>query len=373
MHEIIGKHKSTLDTPCLVIDKKLLNANLMTLQQDANLANKNVRPHAKTHKCTKICRQQIETGAVGICVTKVSEAVILAEQNFKNTLITSPVVTSTKINNLMYCLKKDPQLTIVLDNIQNATTLNLVASNNNLKLNVLIDIDAGIGRTGIAFQNVLGFAQALCQFTSLNLKGIQCYAGNLQHIEDYKSRYNASTEVMKKAGKCINQLAAAGFNSEILTGSGTGTYEIDMQIPEVTEIQPGSYTVMDAEYFAIDSSKNVKHNKKFQPALTLITSVISANHATHVTCDAGWKALYEVPTKPLILNPKGYLYDWGGFGDEHGKITAVNNNKLPKLGDRLELMVAHCDPTINMYDYFYITENDIVVDVWPIDMRGKSQ
>lgn len=372
MHQIIDNHKSSLDTPCLVIDKKLLQANIKTMQQEANHAHKNVRPHAKTHKCTNICRLQIEAGAIGVCATKVAEAMVLAEQGFNNILITSPVVTPIKIEKLMYCLIRDPQLTLVIDNIENAATLNLAAKNNNLNLNVLIDINPGVGRTGIAYQHVMEFAQALKQFSNLNLKGIQCYAGNLQHIEDYKTRYNASIDAMKKAAQCVNQLKAAGFDCEILTGSGTGTYGIDMQIPEVTEIQPGSYTVMDAEYFAIDSSEHVKHNNKFQPALTLLTSIISVNHATHVTCDAGLKALYEVPTKPIVLKPEGYLYDWGGFGDEHGKITSINN-KLPKLGDRLELMVAHCDPTINMYDYFYITENDIIVDVWPIDMRGKSQ
>lgn len=372
MHESIGYPKLSLDTPCLVIDKPLLQANIKTMQQDAKFANKKVRPHAKTHKCTKICHLQIEAGAIGICATKVSEATVLAEQGFNNILITSPVVTPIKIDKLMYCLKRDPQLTVVIDNIENATSLNLSAKTNNFMLNVLIDINPGVGRTGIAYQHVVEFAQALKKFSNLNLKGIQCYAGNLQHIEDYKTRYNASMEAMKKAAQCVNQLKTTVFDCEILTGSGTGTYTIDLQIPEVTEIQPGSYTVMDAEYYAIDSSENVKHNIKFQPALTLLTTIISANHPTYVTCDAGLKALYEVPTKPIVLKPEGYLYEWGGFGDEHGKITSINNI-LPKLGDRLELMVAHCDPTINMYDYFYITENDVVVDVWPIDMRGKSQ
>ncbi len=373
MQDIIGKSKSLLDTPCLVIDKKLLVSNIEAMQFEVNAAHKNLRPHAKTHKCTQICQQQIDAGAIGICVTKVSEAVVLAEKRFKNTLITSPVVTPIKIEKLLQCLIEDSQLTVAIDNLENATVLNSSAKNSNLIINVLIDIDPGIGRTGISYDNVLEFARTLTQFSHLKLTGIQCYAGNLQHIQDYQTRYKTSFETMKKAAICVKQLKEAGFNCDILTGSGTGTYDIDMQILEVTEIQPGSYTVMDAEYYAIGSKENAHQNKKYQPALTLLTTVISVNQQSHVTCDAGWKALYEVPTKPIILKPNGYKYDWGGFGDEHGKITAINNTKLPQLGDRLELMVAHCDPTINMYDYFYITENDIVVDVWPIDMRGRSQ
>lgn len=370
MHEIIGKPKSLLDTPCLIIDKKLLLTNIEMLQKEAKKFNKNVRPHAKTHKCTQICQRQIEQGAIGICVTKVSEARVLAENGFKNTLITSPVVTPIKIENLMFCLSRDEQLTVVIDNIENAPLLNSSAKEKNLMLNILIDIDTGIGRTGISFGHVIEFANVVSRFSNLRLKGIQCYAGNLQHIKNYKTRFNKSNEVMQKAAQCANQLKEAGFNCDIVTGSGTGTYEIDMQIPELTEIQPGSYAVMDAEYFSI----NLKDNShKYQSALTLLTTVISTNQKTHVTCDAGWKALYEVPTKPIILKPSCYQYDWGGFGDEHGKITAINNTKLPKLGDRLELMVAHCDPTINMYNYFYVIENEIVIDIWPIDMRGSSQ
>jgi D-serine deaminase-like pyridoxal phosphate-dependent protein len=128
---------------------------------------------------------------------------------------------------------------------------------------------------------------------------------------------------------------------------------------------------MDAEYYTIGSSENATHFKKFKPAMTLLTTVISVNHGDSVTCDAGWKALYQVPTKPIILHPEGCEYDW--FGDEHGKITAKHQAALPSLEDKLELMVAHCDPTINMFDEFYVTENDIVTDIWPIDMRGKSQ
>jgi D-serine deaminase-like pyridoxal phosphate-dependent protein len=369
---VIGKPKTSLDTPCLVIDRNLLLENISNMQREVNVAEKKLRPHVKTHKCLEICKLQISAGAVGIAAAKVSEALILAEAGFKNTLITSPVISSQKIENLMRCLQNDAELTVVIDNIENATAIHTAAKSYNKKINVLIDIDPGLGRTGIAPQELMIFAQALKKLDHLNLHGIQYYAGNLQHIADYQQRCAASTEKMQQAAKALKQLRAAGFYCAILSGSGTGTYNIDLQIPEVTEVQPGSYTVMDAEYQTIGSAENPQHYKKFKPALTLLTTIVSANQKTHVTCDAGWKALYEVPTKPIVLKPAGYQYaDW--FGDEHGKITALKHFKLPKLGERLELMVAHCDPTINLFDVFYIIENGFVVDVWPIDMRGKSQ
>jgi D-serine deaminase-like pyridoxal phosphate-dependent protein len=123
---------------------------------------------------------------------------------------------------------------------------------------------------------------------------------------------------------------------------------------------------MDQEYSDIEYKES-----KFLPAMTMLTTVISANHDTHVTVDAGTKALYKVATKPYIISHPGLAYDWDYFGDEHGKVFPTNvHNLLPKLGEQVELLVAHCDPTINLFDHFYITENDIVIDRWDIDLRG---
>lgn len=369
----LGLHKTELDTPCLVIDKALLLDNINCMQQEVNQAGKNSRPHIKTHKCSEIAKLQVLGGALGVGAAKVSEAKVLADSGLKNTLITSPVVTEQKIATLQECLKKDAGLIVVVDSIENAKALNRAAKEVNTTLKVLIDIDAGIGRTGIQNSEVISFAKVLKPFGRLNLQGLQCYAGNLQHVESYQKRREASLSVMEKAAFTFNELKNAGFKVDILSGSGTGTYDIDLTIPEVSEVQPGSYTVMDSEYLTIGSKEDAHRYAKFKPAMRLLTSIISSNQKAHVTCDAGWKALYQVPTKPIVIQPEGYQYDWGGFGDEHGKITARAGAPLPQSGEVLELMVAHCDPTINLFDSFYVTENDIVTDVWPIDMRGKSQ
>ncbi|MCB1828553.1 MAG: alanine racemase, partial [Coxiellaceae bacterium] len=254
---------------------------------------------------------------------------------------------------------------VVIDNFENAKALNDAAKACQKTLTVLIDIDPGIGRTGIPYEQVLNFAKALSDLPHLKFSGIQCYAGNLQHIPNYKTREEASLEAMQKAAACLRELNQANIPCDILTGSGTGTYAIDLDVPEITEIQPGSYAVMDTEYYEI--------GLRFKPAMTLLTTIISANHKDHVTCDAGWKALYQVPTKPTVLDPQNLEYDWGGFGDEHGKIRTKQGGQLPKLGSLLTLMVAHCDPTINLFDQFYIMRNNEVIDIWPIDLRGKSQ
>lgn len=368
------KRKIELDTPCLIIEKSALEFNLNIMRQHSHKTNVNIRPHVKTHKCSKLAKLQIEYGAIGISAAKVSEAEALIQAGINNILITSPVVTENKIRRLISCIKKSPGTIVVVDNEKNLHDLNEAGQSIQSKINVLIDLDSGIGRTGIKSENALSFALKIGQFKWLNLMGIQCYAGNLQHIASYEERKNHSLQVMEMASNVVKQLKKSGIPCPILTGTGTGTYDIDIDASEVTEIQPGSYTVMDVEYSIIGSKTDKSSFSTFKPAMTLLTTVISSNRTEHVTVDSGTKSIYfDSQNKPKIISHKGLDYDWGGFGDEHGKITADKNYELPKNGEVLELIVPHCDPTINLYDKFYIVDNGVVEDIWEIDLRGKSQ
>lgn len=365
--------KSQLDTPCLVIDKHKLVSNL-ELMRAHGLKNKiNIRPHVKTHKCTELAKLQIEYGAIGISAAKLSEAEGLIHKGIRSILITSPIVTSEKINRLMACVQQAPDTIIVVDNEKNLYDLNEAAKALSSPINVLVDIDPGIGRTGVRPDYALNFALKISEYSSLNLVGIQCYAGNLQHISSYEERKNLSLNIMRNACNIAQRFRDHGLNCSIITGTGTGTYDIDIEA-SVTEIQPGSYTVMDVEYSAIGSKENNHCFHTFKPAMTLLTTVISSNRSEHVTVDAGTKSIYvDKRHQPIIISHEGLEYNWGGFGDEHGKITALNNARLPTNGDVIELIVPHCDPTINLFDKFYIVENDTVIDIWGIDLRGKSQ
>ena len=190
----IGLHKHQLDTPCLVISKPALDHNLDIMRQHGTRNRVNIRPHCKTHKCSKLARLQIEYGAVGVCVAKVSEAEVLVEQGIPNILITSPVVTKTKIAKLIACVKQSPSLIIVIDNEENATQLNKAAQSINISINVLVDLDSGIGRSGVALHNALALGEKIHNMEWLTLVGIQCYAGNLQHILSFDERKNKSLQ-----------------------------------------------------------------------------------------------------------------------------------------------------------------------------------
>ena len=364
-------NKFDIDTPCLVIEKKILVENLKLMQSHVDSAAKHLRPHTKTHKCSSLAKLQMKMGAYGLCATKISEALVLAKAGLNKILVTSPVVTRQKLTKLVECHKLDSDLTVVCDSINNAETLNCIMRNEKTKLNVLVDVDSGIGRTGISGKQALELGRYIDSCSYLNLLGIQCYAGHLQHVSDFSERKISSDEVMLKASKLKEEFLKNNIPCSILSGSGTGTYLSDLNIDEVTEVQPGSYSVMDMEYQSIGSADDRDKFEDFKPAMTMLVTVISANQDTHVTVDAGTKAIYfDVNTKPKIISHKGLHYDWSGFGDEHGKITADEGVKLPKVGDVLEMIVPHCDPTINLYNKLYIIDNGVLVDCWDIDMRG---
>ncbi|WP_392340382.1 DSD1 family PLP-dependent enzyme [Moritella marina] len=365
---MIGKHKLELDTPCLVIDKSKLINNIEMMQKFAVSKSKHVRPHAKTHKCVEICQLQLDAGSIGISITKPAEAYELAKAKIRHLLITSPIVTKHKLGTLAKILKLAPETMIVVDSKANLAQLDELGNELNLSINLLVDIDAGIGRTGASFDTAFDLAIAVHQHNHTTLKGIQCYAGHFQHILGHDERQQASAALLNKAGQLKQDIEqATGLINLIQSGSGTGTYEIDSDIASVTEIQPGSYTVMDKEYFDIEYSVSNSAGH-FQPAMTLLTSVISANHSTHVTVDAGTKALYKEATHPQIISHENLNYEWHYFGDEHGK---VSGDSLPSVGAVIEMIVPHCDPTINLHDKFYVVEDDIVVAVWDIALRGK--
>ena len=371
--DFLEKSKWKLDTPCLVIAEEILRQNIQTMQAHAAAFGKQIRPHAKTHKCSHVAQLQLEAGCIGICAAKVSEAEVLVEKGLKGILITSPVVTDYKVERLMDCVANDPELTVVVDNPANARKLDEAARKRSFNLNVLVDLDPGMGRTGVPFPEGLAMGRLIASLPSLRLRGVQCYAGHVQHIPSFEERRQASLGWMKQAAGVVGQFRQNGLPCDIFTGAGTGTYEVDCQIPELTDLQVGSYTMMDAEYLNIGSSLNPSRFEKFPPALTLLTTVISSHSPHFVTVDAGLKALYHHGGTPYVLHPSGsgFQYEW--WGDEHGRIALTKSVQKPSIGDVLEMVVSHCDPTVNLFDVFYVTQKEVVTDIWPIDLRGKCQ
>jgi D-serine deaminase-like pyridoxal phosphate-dependent protein len=336
-------------------------------------SGKGLRPHVKTHKCSMIARKQISAGAIGLCVAKLSEAEALIDQGLRGVLVTGPVVTPQKINRLLDVLEKDPSLMVVVDHFQNVQALQKAALSKSLIINVLLDVDIGLHRTGTTPDRMLDMANRIADQSALCLKGVQAYAGHVQHMKSHALRRQASLDSFQPAVNSLQRIRADGILCEIFTGGGTGTFDIDIDIPEVTDLQVGSYVFMDAEYLAIGSVGDEERFTAFRPALTLLTTVVSVNQKDYVTVDAGLKAVYKDGPPPIVKDPsdRRLQYDW--FGDEYGKISYDSGSVAPSLGRRIELIVSHCDPTVNQFDYLFVTQNERVVDLWPIDLRGKCQ
>ncbi len=373
LEPIMARSKFELETPCLILDIDVLETNIVKMQSLATHNGKSLRPHAKTHKCTTIAKKQIEAGAIGVCAAKVSEAERLTKTGIKGILITGPFAGKQQVRKILEILSESPSLMTSVDNLQTVDDLDAALRSAGLEMDVLLDIDVGLKRTGAKPSEALTFAEKILERKNLRLRGIQAYAGHLQHVPLYNDRKKASQASLGEVIPVFNKLKSQVENLTIFSASGTGTFEIDGQIPEVTEHQVGSYVVMDAEYYAIESSNNSQHFIAFEPALRLLTTAVSVNQHGFVTVDAGLKSIYKDGANPFIISPgfRGMKYDW--FGDEYGKIIYSEDDKPPELGTVLEIVTSHCDPTINLFDKFYVTKGDEVVDEWPIDLRGCSQ
>jgi D-serine deaminase-like pyridoxal phosphate-dependent protein len=367
------RHKYDLDTPCLVLDLDVLERNLQKMQAAAVRAGKALRPHAKTHKCSALARRQTAAGAVGVCVAKVSEAEALVRAGIEGVLVTSPVATVRKIRRLVEALSAAPSLMTVVDHREGVELLDRALRDKGLAMDVLLDVDIGQRRTGVRPADALDLAQTILSRPAMRVRGIQAYAGHVQHIPDYGSRMSTSHKCLQEAAPVFRALQSVVETCTIFSASGTGTFDIDLAVPEVTELQVGSYACMDAEYLGIGSARDATRFTEFDPALRLLTTVVSANQQGFVTVDAGLKSLYRDGGVPQVLGSEndGMTYDW--FGDEFGKITCPDHRKVPPLGTVLELVTSHCDPTVNLFDRYYLTRGAEVVDVWPIDLRGCSQ
>ncbi len=372
-YDVIGCVKEEVDTPCLLVDVDLLEGNIARMAEHAVVRGKGLRPHMKTHKCLTIARMQMAAGAVGVCAAKVSEAAGLIEGGVDDVLITAPVVGRMKIEKLMWCKGRSEKVAVVVDNANNARDLNDAAKERGVVLDVLIDLDGGLGRTGVAYGDAVELGKVVDGLVGLRLCGVQCYAGHLQHIQSYEERRCESLECMSRAAEVVEAFEAAGMRCDVFTGTGTGTYDIDCEVERLTDMQVGSYVFMDAEYLAVESKRDVTGFAGFDTSLTLMSTVVSANHEGYVTIDAGLKSLYHHGGMPRVvkLGNQGLMYDW--FGDEYGKISGGEERIGLELGQKVELVVSHCDPTVNLFDWLYVVRDGRVVDIWRIDLRGCSQ
>ncbi|HLE69705.1 MAG TPA: DSD1 family PLP-dependent enzyme, partial [Vicinamibacteria bacterium] len=362
-----------LPTPALVIDEEAMESNLDKMASFYQGKRAKLRPHTKTHKCPILAKKQIAKGAVGVCAAKVGEAEVMVEAGIENVLITSPVVTRDKMERVVALAKKSPGVSIVVDQERNVRDFDDAARSAGVTLPVLIDLNVGTDRTGIALgKPALDLAETIRRNSSLKFLGLQAYAGHLQHLRGFEYRRQASEATMGRAVELRRTLEKAGFEVPILTGGGTGTYNIDSEIDGITDVQVGSYLFMDVNYRNVGGQNGPIYDD-FRPSLLVLATAISQPAKGRITIDAGYKAFATDQEPPDPLSLPGVSYRWAG--DEHG-VLEFRDPRGPgevKLGDKVLLIASHCDPTVNLYDHYYPFRNERVEEMWPISARGKSQ
>jgi len=365
---LIGLNKAELPTPALLIDLDILESNIAKMSAHAKAAGIKLRPHAKSHKCPEIAKRQIAAGAVGVCAATISEAEALANAGISGLLITSPMAGRDKTARLVKLMHLQPDTMSVVDNALHAQQLSEAAVLAGVTLNVLLDIDPGMHRTGIpAGEGAVALSELIMRLPRLRLRGLQCYSGITAHVIGYEARRAHSLQALTPALDLFAELRKRGLPLEIMTGGSTGTYNIDSEFPGMTELQVGSYVFMDIEYRDIGGKGGAVY-QDFHHSLTVLATVVSKSHDGLATVDAGLKAF--ATDRPFGPEPKGIngvTYRFGG--DEHGILTLQQPSQEIQLGEKLEFLVPHCDPNVNLYDYVFGIRGSLVEAVWPI-VRG---
>ena len=360
-----------LQTPALVVDLDLLQRNITQMAEHAAANNIMLRPHAKTHKSVAIARRQLAAGASGVCVAKLGEAEALADGGVDRILVTSPVVTAAGLARAVALDARLAELVLVCDDAEVAERLSRAAAAAGRRVAVLVDVDPGMGRTGVEpGADAVALAEQVAGSAGLVFAGLQCYAGQVQHLAAPDQRRAASLAVLAELAAVRDALTARGLPPRILSGGGTGTFDIDPAARTLTELQVGSYVFMDREYNDVWDKAHAA--PPFATALFVQTTVISANRAGMATTDAGAKAFATDAGVPVIAagapDRAAYIF----FGDEQGGV--LYNTTAPRLrpGHVLVCVVPHCDPTVNLYDAYHVVRGDTLVAIWPIEARGCS-
>jgi D-serine deaminase-like pyridoxal phosphate-dependent protein len=367
----IGKSKWDLDSPALCVDLDKMEQNIRIAQDRLKGTGVGLRPHVKTHKCPAIAKMQIDAGALGVCAAKLGEAEVMLENGINKVMMTTVNVTAPKIVKAMALRKKHKGFIQAVDNLQNVQDLQDAARAAGVIAEVVVDIDV-IRRSGVTpLAPALALAQLVDRMPNLKFCGILAYDGAVQHVKGFEKRKTQALKTFEPVVETYEMMKAAGLNMEIFSGGGTGTYDMMHDIPGFTDVQVGSYIFMDHQYMIIGGAKNADQFDDFAPSLTVMATIVKSDVPGRLTTDAGAKAFTLNKPNPLVIGEPDFNYNAGS--DEYGTITYEKSNKTYKVADKLEIIVPHCDPIVNLYDNIYGIRNGRVEKILPVLARGKSQ
>ncbi len=362
----IGKHKTELDTPALLIDLDIMESNIQKMANYFSKVNTELRPHVKTHKTPIIAHKQIAAGAIGITCAKLGEAEAIVHSGIRDVLIANQIVGKHKIARLIN-LAKHSDIMVAVDNVENVHTISKAASEKGVTIRVLVEVNIGMDRCGVEpGHETLSLVHIVQDSQNLKFEGLMGYEGHTVAKPDRTERENATKSAMQRLIDTKHLLEKDGINVSIMSGGGTGTFDITGSIPEMTEVQAGSYVFMDTTYRNVEGIGD-----RFDCALTVLATVVSRPEKKRIIVDTGLKVLTKEFGIPQPIGLQGV--EMIGLSEEHGKMLVSNENISLKPSDKLEILPTHCCTNVNLHDRFFGIRNEIVETVWEIAARGRSQ
>ena len=356
----IGRNRRDLVTPALIMDLDVVRRNIQFMMERLSTMKAKLRPHVKCQKSPELARMQVQAGAIGVCTATVWEAMVMSSSGIEDVMIANEVGGKEKIAALARAAK-DGHLTVAVDDPRNAEDLSNAVQAAGSKLDVVIEVDVGMGRGGVrSAEEAVTLAERVAKLPGLRLRGVQGYEGHCMLEPDRAVRIQKARAAMDYLVGVVDHLSAAGFNCEVVSAGGTGTYDITGNNPRVTEIQAGSYTFMDNFHGNLVPG--------FGRALTVLGTVV-IQHGNTIVLDSGRKSVgidFVLPT--MVDYP---FYQARYFAEEHALFDVDGRCRL-KLGDTVELIPGYAPTTVNLYDAYHVVEKDVVVDIWPIVPRGPG-
>jgi 3-hydroxy-D-aspartate aldolase len=363
----IGMPLDDVDTPALIVDLDAFERNLRRLPERIGGSAARLRPHAKTHKCPVIALKQIELGAVGVCVQKVGEAEAMVYGGVRDVLVTNEIVGRSKLRRLT-ALAALARIGVCADDAGQVQALDEAAGEAGIALPVYVEVNMGGNRCGVEpGQPALDLARRIGEARHLSFAGLQAYHGSAQHLRGWDERRQAIASAVEKAGTTRDLLKSRGIACPTITGAGTGTFEFEAGSGVYTELQCGSYIFMDADY-----GRNRDHDgaptQAFEPSLFVWATVMSRPTDDRAIVDAGLKALAMDSGPPAVWDEPAATYERAS--DEHGRLAVAGATNRLRIGDKIRLVPGHCDPTVNLYDWYVGVRGGRVEALWPITARG---
>jgi D-serine deaminase-like pyridoxal phosphate-dependent protein len=355
----IGQHRDELITPALMLDIDAAQRNIDRMARELKeLGKATIRPHYKTHKSPDLARRQLQAGAGGLSMATVWEAAVLVAAGMDDLFVVNTVAHPAKLRVLAE-LARDRRILVAVDEAGNAAAHSAAAVAAGSTLGIMVEVDTGMDRCGVdTAQECLALARQVMELPGLRFEGITGYEGHCSLTFDNELRHERQREAMTFFTGVADLLEANGIPCKIRSAGGIATWRWTAGYPGLTEIQAGTYVVMDNYH-----GRMVPH---FEHSLTIQASVIS-RQSGKVIVDAGNKSV-AAPDEVTIV---GHDHKVFRFDEEHGIFSAPLGSPL-QVGDRVTLVPGYSPSTVNWYDAYHVVQDNVVVDIWPIIPRGPG-